>query len=143
MSSNSSQADSAGSIPVTRSTDRISQASQPSFASYNGTVPLRVSLAILASAPGRLSVPKLTVRLQFPHPLQTRRALRRCSGEEFPYCVKAAGYADSGAASCRACGLRMVPPCAAHHGRAVDDGIVGVLDACHLLLGGLGRLPLL
>ena len=73
-----SQADSTGSIPVTRSTrekrcstsesDRISQAGQPSFASYNGTVPLRVPLAILAVAPGRLSVPKLTVRLRFPPP---------------------------------------------------------------------------
>jgi len=71
-----SQADSAGSIPVTRSTrekccsisefDHISQAGQHSFASYNGTVPLRVPLAILASAPGRLSVPKLTVRVRFP-----------------------------------------------------------------------------
>jgi hypothetical protein len=73
---NSSQADSAGSIPVTRSThekrcstsefDRILQAGQRSFTPETALVPLRVPLAILASAPGRLSVHKLTVRLQFP-----------------------------------------------------------------------------
>ena len=34
-------------------------------------------------------------------------------GEEFLYCVKAAGNADGNAASGRACGLRPVPPCAA------------------------------
>ena len=36
-----------------------------------------------------------------------------CSGEEFLYCVKAAGFADGSAASGRACGLRPVPPYAA------------------------------
>ena len=34
--------------------------------------------------------------------------------EEFLYCVKAAGYAGGGAAPGRACGLRPVPPYAAH-----------------------------
>src|SRR5450631_3361193 len=73
---NSSQADSAGSIPVTRSTrekrcntsefGRVSQAGRRSFTSETAPVPPRVPLAILASAPWRLSVPKLTVRLQFP-----------------------------------------------------------------------------
>jgi hypothetical protein len=57
-----SQADSAGSIPVTRSirekrcstseSDRISQAGQRSFTSETAPVPLRVPLAILANAPG-------------------------------------------------------------------------------------------
>jgi len=37
-----------------------------------------------------------------------------CSGEEFLYCVKAAGFADRAAAVGRACGLRPVPPSAAH-----------------------------
>ena len=31
-------------------------------------------------------------------------------GEEFLYCVKAAGFADGSPASGRACGLRPVPP---------------------------------
>jgi len=67
MSSNSSQADSAGSIPVTRSThenrcstsefDRLSQAGQRSFMSETALVPLRVPLAILASAPGDCQYP--------------------------------------------------------------------------------------
>jgi len=35
------------------------------------------------------------------------------SGEEFLYCVKAAGFADGSAASGRACGLRPVPSSAA------------------------------
>ena len=71
-----SQADSAGSIPVTRSTGekrcstrefgRASQAGRGSFTPETAPVPLRVPSAILTSAPGRLSVPKLTVRLQFP-----------------------------------------------------------------------------
>jgi hypothetical protein len=62
-----SQADSAGSIPVTRSTrekccstsefDCISQAGQRSFASETALVPLRVPLAILASAPGDCQFP--------------------------------------------------------------------------------------
>jgi hypothetical protein len=34
-------------------------------------------------------------------------------GEEFLYCVKAAGSANGSAASGRACGLRPVPPSAA------------------------------
>ena len=44
-----------------------------------------------------------------------------CSGEEFLYCVKAAGYAGGGAASGRACGLRPVPPCAAPYGQRLGD----------------------
>jgi hypothetical protein len=36
-------------------------------------------------------------------------------GEEFLYCVKAAGCAAGSAASGRACGLRPVPPYAAPH----------------------------
>jgi hypothetical protein len=40
-------------------------------------------------------------------------ALTHLVGEEFLCCVKAAGYADGGAAVGRACGLRPVPPCAA------------------------------
>jgi hypothetical protein len=61
MSSNSSQADSAGSIPVTRSTGekrcsarefgRSSQAGRGSFTPETAPVPLRVPSAILASAP--------------------------------------------------------------------------------------------
>jgi hypothetical protein len=62
-----SQADSAGSIPVTRSTREkrcstsefawISQAGQDSFASETALVPLRVPLAILASAPADCQFP--------------------------------------------------------------------------------------
>ena len=40
------------------------------------------------------------------------------SGEDFLYCVKAAGFASGSAASGRACGLRPVPPCTAPHGNA-------------------------
>ena len=49
----------------------------------------------------------------------------RCAiGEEFLYCVKAAGFADGSAASGRACGLRPVPPCAApqQRQRVADPG---------------------
>ena len=43
-------------------------------------------------------------------------------GEEFLYCVKAAGFAVGSAASGRACGLRPVPPYAAPQQRQrVDD----------------------
>ena len=73
-----SQADSAGSIPATRSTrdkrcstsefDCISQAGQRSFASETALVPLRVPIGHLGECPWRLSVPKLTVRLRFPSP---------------------------------------------------------------------------
>jgi hypothetical protein len=62
-----SQADSAGSIPVTRSIrekrcstsefGRISQAGRRSFTSETALVPLRVPLAILASAPGDCQYP--------------------------------------------------------------------------------------
>jgi hypothetical protein len=93
-----SQADSAGSIPVTRSIrekhchigefDRIFKAGQPSFASYKGTVPLRVPLAILASSPGRLSVPKLTVRLNSCHPLRRLRLASR------PTCARVRSLAE-------------------------------------------------
>ena len=41
------------------------------------------------------------------------RCCPRAIGEEFLYCVKAAGFADGSAASGRACGLRPVPPYAA------------------------------
>jgi hypothetical protein len=71
-----SQADSAGSIPVTRSTrekrcstsesDCISQAGQRSFASENGTRAIARALSHRGECPWRLSVHKLTVRLQFP-----------------------------------------------------------------------------
>jgi hypothetical protein len=67
MSSNISQADSAGSIPVTRSkrgnrcstseSGCISHAGQRSFASEKALVPLRVPLAISASAPGDCQFP--------------------------------------------------------------------------------------
>ena len=40
-------------------------------------------------------------------------------GEEFLYCVKAAGFASGSAASGRACGLRPVPPCTAPHGNDI------------------------
>src|SRR5450759_1406528 len=73
-----SQADSAGSIPVTRSkcekccstseSDCISQAGQRSFGSENGTRAITRALSHLGECPWRLSVPKLTVRLQFPSP---------------------------------------------------------------------------
>ena len=78
MSSNSSQADSAGSIPVTRSTrekrcrtiefDCISQAGQRSFASENGTRAITPATSHRGECPWRLSVPKLTVRVRFPSP---------------------------------------------------------------------------
>jgi hypothetical protein len=42
--------------------------------------------------------------------------------EEFPYCIKAAGSADGRAASGRACGLRPVPPSAAHDEDARQAG---------------------
>ena len=51
-------------------------------------------------------------------------------GEEFLYCVKAAGCADGSAASGRACGLRPVPPYAAlqqRHG-AADRSLSVVLQ---------------
>src|SRR5665811_2496848 len=70
-----SQADSAGSIPVTRSmlekrcttseSDCIVQAGQRSFASENGTRATTRAINHLGECPWRLSVPKLTVRLQF------------------------------------------------------------------------------
>jgi hypothetical protein len=73
-----SQADSAGSIPVTRSTrekrcstsesDCIFQAGQRSFASENGTRAITRALSHLGECPWRLSVPKLTVRVRFPSP---------------------------------------------------------------------------
>ena len=78
MSSNSSQADSAGSIPVTRSKreqrcrtnkfDCLSQAGQRSFASENGTRAITRAISHLGECPWRLSVPKLTVRVRFPSP---------------------------------------------------------------------------
>jgi len=73
-----SQADSAGSIPVTRSkreqrcstseSDWISQAGQRSFASENGTRAITRAISHLGECPWRLSVPKLTVRVRFPSP---------------------------------------------------------------------------
>jgi len=73
-----SQADSAGSIPVTRSkrekrcstseSDCISQAGQRSFASENGTRAITRAISHLGECPWRLSVPKLTVRVRFPSP---------------------------------------------------------------------------
>ena len=88
------------------------QAGQRSFTSETAPVPLRVPLAILASAPGRLSVPKLTVRVRFPSPAPhakgvTRTALRGCGGEEYPYCIEAAGFAVGRVASGRS---RPSPP---------------------------------
>ena len=52
------------------------------------------------------------------HPGQDKRrtGLHRVGGEEFLYCVKAAGCAGGSAASGRACGLRPVPPYAAPTG---------------------------
>lgn len=45
-----------------------------------------------------------------------RTRIRVAIGEEFLYCVKAAGFAVGGTASGRACGLlRPVPPSAAVH----------------------------
>src|SRR5664280_1982419 len=80
-----SQADSAGSIPVTRSThekrcstsesDCISQAGQRSFASENGTRAITRALSHLGECPWRLSVPKLTVRLQFPPPAPNAKSV--------------------------------------------------------------------
>ena len=71
-----SQADSAGSIPVTRSTrekrcstsesDSIFQVDQRSFASENGTRAIARALSHRGECPWRLSVPKLTVRVRFP-----------------------------------------------------------------------------
>ena len=77
VSSNSSQADSAGSIPVTRSTrekrcstsdfGRIAQANQRSLASENGARATARALSHLGQCPlGGLSVAKLTVRVQIP-----------------------------------------------------------------------------
>jgi hypothetical protein len=73
-----SQADSAGSIPVTRSKreqrcrtskfDCLSQAGQRSFASENGTRAITRAISHLGECPWRLSVPKLTVRVRFPSP---------------------------------------------------------------------------
>jgi len=104
-----SQANSAGSIPVTRSkpekrcstseSDCISQAGQRSFASENGTRAITRAISHLGECPWRLSDPKLTVWLRFPSPLHRRKRCSRCSGEEFLYCVKAAGSADGRAAS--------------------------------------------
>jgi hypothetical protein len=82
MRLNSSQADSAGSIPVTRSTrekrckpresDHISQAGQPSFVGCNGTVPLRVPLDILASALADCQYPGWQCRLSRRSPNRRR-----------------------------------------------------------------------
>src|ERR1035437_7491462 len=68
-----SQADSAGSIPVTRSkrekrcstgeSDCISHTGQRSFASGNGTRAITRAISHLGECPWRLSVPKLTVPL--------------------------------------------------------------------------------
>jgi len=125
MSSNSSQADSAGSIPVTRSTrekccstsesDWISQAGQRSFASENGTRAITRALSHLGECPWRLLVPKLTVRLQLPPPAPRAKSVTRmcgCSGEEFPYCVKAAGFASRRGGLRAGMRLRPVPPSA-------------------------------
>jgi hypothetical protein len=106
-----SQADSAGSIPVTRSTrekrcttsesDCIIQAGQRSFASESGTRAIARAISHLGECPWRLSLPKLTVRVRFPSPAPRERAVAAVvSGEEFLYCVKAAGLAEDGAA-CR------------------------------------------
>ena len=80
-----SQADSAGSIPVTRSTrekrcstsesDCISQAGQPSFASENGTRAIARAISHLGECPWRLSVPKLTVQVRFPSPAPREKAV--------------------------------------------------------------------
>src|ERR1035437_7647347 len=116
-----SQADSAGSIPVTRSkheqrcstseSDWISQAGQRSFASENGTRAITRAISHLGECPWRLSVAKLTVRVRFPSLNSTRRiGCSSCSGEELLYCVKAAGFAGDGPTYERACGLRPVPP---------------------------------
>ncbi len=51
-------------------------------------------------------------------------------GEDFLYCVKAAGFADGSAASERACGLRPVPPYAApqqRHSAADPDRSLSVV----------------
>ena len=45
-------------------------------------------------------------------PISLPRSLQVAIGEEFLYCVKAAGFAAAGAASGRAGGLRPVPPSA-------------------------------
>ena len=59
----------------------------------------------------------LAFSLSHPTPAHAAGGARghdRCAiGEEFLYCVKAAGFADGSAASGRACGLRPVPPYAA------------------------------
>src|SRR5664280_2904558 len=85
MGSNSSQADSAGSIPVTRSmleyhgstseSDCISQAGQRSFASENGTRATTRAVSHLGECPWRLSVPKLTVRVRFPSPAPREKSV--------------------------------------------------------------------
>jgi hypothetical protein len=51
-------------------------------------------------------------RVQLPLSLPQRR--RSGSGEDFLYCVKAAGSAGGSAAFGRACGRRPVQPCAAY-----------------------------
>src|SRR5664280_881377 len=94
-----SQADSAGSIPVTRSTrekrcstsesdislKQVNAHSRPKTA----LVQLRVPIGHLGECPWRLSVPKLTVRVRFPSLNSTRKTgCSSCSGEELLYCVK-------------------------------------------------------
>src|ERR1035437_9338141 len=99
MHSYHSQADSAGSIPVTRSTrekrcttsesDGIVQAGQRSFASENGTRAITRAISHLGECPWRLSVPKLTVWVRFPSLNSTRKiGCSSCSGEELLYCVR-------------------------------------------------------
>ena len=60
-------------------------------------------------------VPKLTVRLQLPPPAPRAKSVTRmcgCSGEEFPYCVKAAGFASRRGGLRAGMRLRPVPPSA-------------------------------
>src|ERR1035437_8247261 len=63
------------------------------------------------------------------HP-ETGHGVQIAIGEEFLYCVKAAGFADGSVASGRACGLRPVPPYAApqqRQGAADPDRSVSVV----------------
>jgi hypothetical protein len=79
-------------------------------------------------------VPKLTVRLQFPPPLQTRKVLRGCGGEEFPYCALPPASPAAGrllrrhAASGRSC----PPPPAVRIKYLTNDQSSGTLGAAAL-----------
>ena len=76
--------------------------------SDNGTCAITRALSHLGECPWRLSVPKLTVRLQFPSPAPQAKALQccsRCSGEEFLYCVAPIEHGPA-----RACQRSWWPP---------------------------------